>query len=201
TRAWSGALATGVAGIWVHVRGRYPLGGVERGAEYERVGSRICDGLAALTDPSGRRVFRSVRRREEEYRGPYVDLAPDVIAVCEPRYGIIFESLRRELRSPQLFGPYEEAGYSGTHDSLGLYLLAGPAAAALGEHEEYPIEAVAPTVLHLLDVPVPQDHEAPVMSSALRPEFLAAHPVRFAPPLDDELAATAAWRSSADEAH
>jgi predicted AlkP superfamily phosphohydrolase/phosphomutase len=200
SKAWSEALFTGTAGIWVHLRGRYPLGCVAPGAEYEGVRDEIRSGLRALTDDRGQRVFGSVERREDLYRGPYVDTAPDLVAVCEPRFGIVFESLRRELRSPDLFGPYEELGYTGTHDPAGLYLIAGPAAQALGAHDEFPIEAVAPTVLHLLDVPVPEDHEAGVMASALRPEFLAAHPVRFAPPLDEAATASAGWRSSEDEA-
>ena len=41
SRAWSEALFTGTAGIWVHVRGRYPLGCVAPGAEYERVRDQI----------------------------------------------------------------------------------------------------------------------------------------------------------------
>jgi predicted AlkP superfamily phosphohydrolase/phosphomutase len=200
SRAWSEALFTGTAGIWVHLRGRYPLGCVAPGAEYERVRGEIRDGLRALVDDRGYRVFRSVERREELYRGPYVETAPDLVAVCEPRFGIVFESLRRELRSPDLFGPYDELGYTGTHDPAGLYLLAGPAVQALGAHGEFPIEAVAPTVLHLLDVPVPEDHEAAAMTSALRPEFLAAHPVRFAPPLDEAATVPAGWRSTEDEA-
>jgi predicted AlkP superfamily phosphohydrolase/phosphomutase len=201
SRAWSEALSTGAAAIWVHVRGRYPLGCVAPGAEYERIRSDIRDGLQALTDAAGQPVFRLVARREELYRGPHVESAPDLVAICEPRFGIIFESLRRELRSTDLFGPYEELGYTGTHDPTGLYLLAGPAVQALGEHCEYPIEAVAPTVLHLLDVPVPQDHEVPVMTSALRPEFIAAHPVRVGAPLDEASTAPAGWRSIEDEAH
>jgi len=142
-----------------------------------------------------------VQRREDAYRGPYVSEAPDLVAVCDRRFGIIFESLRRELRTPELFGPYEELGYTGTHDPAGIYLFAGPAAAALGEHRAYPIEATAPTLLHLLDVPVPEDHDEPVMASVLRPDFLAAHPVRTAPPLDESTVAPAGWRSSEDEAH
>ncbi|HKA29564.1 MAG TPA: alkaline phosphatase family protein, partial [Candidatus Binatia bacterium] len=201
SRAWSETLFTGTAGIWVHVRGRYPLGCVEPGADYERVRDRILQGLGALTDEVGRRVFRSVQRREELYRGPYVDEAPDLVAVCDRRFGFIFESLRRELRTPELFGPYEELGYTGTHDPAGIYLLAGPAAAALGEHRAYPIESIAPTVLHLLDVPVPEDHDEPVMESVLRPEFLAAHPVRTAPAPDASALVPSGWRSSEDEAH
>jgi len=165
------------------------------------VRDRILRGLGTLTDESGRRVFQSVQRREELYRGPYVAEAPDLVAVCDRRFGIIFESLRRELRTPELFGPYEELGYTGTHDPAGIYLVAGPAAAALGEHRAYPIESVAPTVLHLLDVPVPEDHDEPVMESVLRPEFLAAHPVRTVPPLDASALAPSGWRSSEDEAH
>ena len=164
------------------MRGRYPLGCVAPGAEYERVRDQILRGLGALTDDSGRRVFHSVQRREDVYRGPYVGEAPDLVAVCDRRFGIIFESLRRELRTPELFGPYEELGYTGTHDPAGIYLFAGPAAATLGEHRAFPIEATAPTLLHLLDVPVPEDHDEPVMTSVLRPDFLAAHPVRTAPP-------------------
>src|SRR5262249_20563552 len=127
--------------------------------------------------------------------------APDVVAVCEPRFGIIFESLRRELRTPDLFGSYEELGYTGTHDPSGLYLLAGPAVAARGESVEYPIEAIPPTVLHLLDVPVPEDFEASVMTGALRPEILAATPLRSHLPVGDSAAEAGGWRSSEDEAH
>ena len=159
-------------------------------------------GLArARPTTAGRRVFRSVQRREDLYRGPYVDKAPDLVAVCEPRFGIIFESLRRELRSPELFGPYEELGYTGTHDPAGLYLLAGPAAAALGEHREFPIEAIAPTVLHLLDVPVPEDHEARSWRaccgrSSWRRIRCASRRRSTRRP-----SAPAGWRSSEDEAH
>src|SRR5262245_26963385 len=132
SRAWSEALYTGTAGIWIHVRGRFPLGCVDPGADYDRVRDRIQQGLAGLADDSGRRVFRSVQRREDLYRGPYLDEAPDLVAVCDSHFGIIFESLRRELRTPELFGPFEELGYTGTHDPAGIYLLAGPAAAVLG---------------------------------------------------------------------
>jgi len=141
-----------------------------------------------------------VRRREDLYHGPFVERAPDVVAVCAPRFGIIFESLGRELRDQALFGPFEELGYTGTHDPLGIYLLAGPAIAAAGEGAELPIEAVTPAILHLLDVPVPRDLEQPVPAGVFRAEYLRAHPVR----IGDAVAATAAgdagWRSEEDEA-
>jgi predicted AlkP superfamily phosphohydrolase/phosphomutase len=200
TSAWSEALFTGTAGIWVHVAGRYPHGCVAPGAEYEAIRDRIINGLTALADPSGQRVFETVRRREDLYRGPFVERAPDVVAVCAPRFGIIFESLARELRDQALFGPFEELGYTGTHDPLGIYLFAGPPIIAGGERGELPIEAATPAILHLLDVPVPRDMEQPVCTDLLRPEYVRAHPVRIGDAVPAAAPGDAAWRSEEDEA-
>jgi predicted AlkP superfamily phosphohydrolase/phosphomutase len=200
TRAWSEALFTGTAGIWVHLAGRYPHGSVAPGVAYEAVRDRIIRGLDALVDPEGHRVFETVRRREELYHGPFVERAPDVVAVCTPRFGIIFESLGRELRDQALFGPFEELGYTGTHDPLGIYLFAGPPIVAAGERGELPIEAVTPAILHLLDVPVPRDLDQPVRTDLLRPEYLRAHPVRLGDAIAAPASGDAGWRSEEDEA-
>jgi predicted AlkP superfamily phosphohydrolase/phosphomutase len=199
SRAWAETLFTGTCGIWVHVRGRYPLGCIEPGVEYEDVRSQIVTGLSALRDDRGRPVFRSVRRREEVYRGPFVDHAPDLLAECEPQYGSIFASLRRELKDTNLFGPYQEMGYTGTHDPAGLYLFAGGPFQALGEHQAFPIEAIASTLLYVLGIPIPSDLEAPPCTSAIDPAVLAAQPVETSEPLPTTGDAGAAWRSGEDE--
>jgi hypothetical protein len=59
----------------------------------------------------------------------------------------------------------------------GLFVLAGtpakPGAAPAGGERD-----VAPTVLHLLGLPVSDELEGAVLTSALSPDFLAANPVR-----------------------
>jgi predicted AlkP superfamily phosphohydrolase/phosphomutase len=199
SRAWSETIFTGTAGIWIHVAGRYPLGCVAPGAEYEAVRSRIVDGLRALTDGGGRRIFGTVERREDLYHGPFVAEAPDVVAVCADGFGVVFESLRRELRHPELLGPFEELGYTGSHDPDGIYLFAGPSIGVLGAHQEYPIESIAPTVLHLLGLPVPRSMEGAVCTSVLRPEALRDRPVQFSDDREETFASAPAWRSDADE--
>jgi arylsulfatase A-like enzyme len=37
---------------------------------------------------------------------------------------------------------------------------------------------IAPTILHLLDVPVPEDMDGKVLTSLFHPEFLSAHAVQ-----------------------
>jgi predicted AlkP superfamily phosphohydrolase/phosphomutase len=200
TKAWSDAIFTDTAAIWINVAGRFPLGCVAPGAEYEAVRDRVRHGLAALRDDSGRQVIRAVHRREDVYRGPFVDEAPDLIAVCEPGFGVVYEGLRRDLRARSLFGPFREEGYTGTHDADGLYVFAGPAVAPLGEHREYPIESIAPTALHLLGVPVPQHMEGPACTSVLREDFLRAHPIRYTEAVAEVRNAPTGWRSEDDEA-
>ncbi|MCW5892636.1 MAG: alkaline phosphatase family protein [bacterium] len=200
SRAWAETIFTGTAGVWINVRGRYPLGCVEPGTEYEAVREEIRRGLAELRDEHGRAVCAQVRRREDVYRGPFVEEAPDLVVECSDAYGVLFESLRRELRTPELFGPFDELGYTGTHRPEGLYLFAGPPFAALGQHASRPIEAIAPLVLYTLGVPIPTDFEAPLCTEVVRPEHLAANAPRYQDPVPvDRDDADGGWRSGDDE--
>jgi predicted AlkP superfamily phosphohydrolase/phosphomutase len=183
TRAWAETIFTNTAGIWVHERGCYPLGCVAPGAEYDAVRSAIKAGLESLRDEQGRRVLRGVSRREELYHGPFTHRAPDLMVECEPEVGVVYESLRRDLRETGLFGPFREEGYTGTHDPGGIYLFAGPSFAARGASVEASIESIAPTLLHLLDVPVPRGMDGAACAHAYRDGLLASRPIVYS---DDE---------------
>ena len=202
SQAWAETIFTGTAGIYINVRGRYPQGCVAPGVEYAAVRERIRSGLSALRDEQGRPVFAAVERREDLYRGPFVDEAPDLVAECTPEYGVLFESLRRELRVPELFGPFDELGYTGTHDPEGLYLFAGGPFAAHGRHDPHPIEAVPSTILYALGVPIPRDFDAAPCANAVRADHWAANPPAYQDPLGRAAGASDAdWRSGEDEKH
>jgi predicted AlkP superfamily phosphohydrolase/phosphomutase len=204
TRAWCDAMDDpGTGGIWIHTRDRYALGCVPPGTEYEQLRSDIQEGLRALRDERGFQVFRAVHRREELYSGRYVTEAPDLIVECEQRFGLAFSPLSPDLHRQQLFGPFGEGSYvkySGSHDPAGIYLFAGPTIRALGEHEEYPIESIAPTVLHLLGLPVPRTMDGPVCTDVLDRNVLNAHPVQFYDDQGDCQTELGDWMSKEDEA-
>ncbi|MFN8543162.1 MAG: alkaline phosphatase family protein [Candidatus Binatia bacterium] len=203
TRAWAEVLDNpGTIGIWIHERGRFPFGRVAPGADSEAVRRAIVDGLRALCAPSGARVFAAVLRREELYQGPFAAAAPDVVAVCESEFGASWQPLTVELRQRALFAPFDPALYNhqaGQHTADGLYLFAGPRIRGLGACAAHPIEAVAPTVLHLLGLPVPRAMDGHVIAELLEPSDLAAHPVVFSDDLDDSGPAPGGWQSAEDE--
>jgi predicted AlkP superfamily phosphohydrolase/phosphomutase len=199
SRAWCEVMETRSAGVWLNVRGRQPEGLVRPGAEYEAVREEIRRGLVELQE-NGRPVFSLVARREEVYRGPATELAPDLLLYAAPTHGLMFSGLRPELRARAPFAPFVEYGFTGAHEPAGIYVAAGPGIAALGRQPEAPIEALAPTILCLLGVPVPDGMDASPLLHLLTPEARAASAVRYVPDSDPAPVDEAGWRSEEDQA-
>lgn len=65
--------------FYVHLKGKYPLGSVSQG-EYETVRERLKEDLLSLAI-DGQKVIKSVFFKEELYKGPCYDDAPDVVAL------------------------------------------------------------------------------------------------------------------------
>lgn len=159
--------------IRLNLRGREPQGIVEPGREYESIRQRIIDGLMALEDPvTHQPLIQQVYRREDLYHGPHVQRADDLIISAAP--GVYLVGGRSERT---ISGREERWGWSGTHRADGLFILAGPGVKYAHQLEPARIEDVAPTILYLMGVPVPDYMDGAVLLDAFQPEFVRAHPV------------------------
>ncbi len=135
-------------GIWINLKGREPLGTVERRA-YEQVREEIIAALKETRLPDGRPLCRGVYRREDVYTGDYVDLAADIVLDLEE--GVRFTSLRNPT------GPFREvlpAG-QGTHRREGVVAIVTPGVSPGAFDAPLEMAAMAPTILALLGLPVP----------------------------------------------
>lgn len=184
TQAFLWSLDTG--GVAVNLRSRYEHGSVDD-ADYEPVRTRVIDALAALRTGDGRAAFRTVRRREDVYRGDFVHLAPDV--VTEPDDSVSFgmdldarEALREHKRP------------EGHHSPRGFVSLTGPGIRR-GVRIEGRIADCLPTILHGLGLAVPAACDGRVLSEA----FEEARPVRVLDESHLASAAAAAPRYTAEE--
>lgn len=82
----STAFALDPGRLYIHTEGRFPRGRIS-----ERERGRLVDELATLfgeLEVDGRPVVRSVHRREEIYRGPLVDSAPDLVLVADEGFDL-----------------------------------------------------------------------------------------------------------------
>jgi predicted AlkP superfamily phosphohydrolase/phosphomutase len=165
--------------IYVNVKGREPQGIVEPGAEYEAVRDEIERLAYEFRDPhTGRKLIGEVLRREDIYSGPHVDRAPDLILrPSEP--SDIFFGLADFGHRDTVATVYR---YSGMHRDYGMLIMNGPGVQAGSRIEGAVIHDIAPTVLHTMGLPVPEDMDGHVLEQAFASEYMSAFPVEIAEP-------------------
>jgi len=149
--------------IFVNQRGRQPQGSVAP----EDVRPLLDDlkaGLLAIPHPeTGEPLVERVVERDELYDGPQAHLAPDLTVVLKDwRYRTIglHDFTTNKVISPS-FGP------TGDHRMEGILIAAGPAFKAGAVPAGATLLDIAPTVLHLLGVPVPADMDGRVLTEIL----------------------------------
>ena len=91
-----------------------------------------------------------VWRREEIYRGPMTDYAPDLVFCCRD-YGVIPRPL---LGATDLYRSMESTP-NGFHRTDGIFAAVGEGIAAGSRIEGASIVDVAPTVIERFGLPVP----------------------------------------------
>lgn len=161
-----------VGQIYINLRGREPQGIVGPGAEYERVRQQVVEGLKALRHPeTGKPMVDQVIPGEEAVHGPYARSGPDLHVVFDGYRAIAFPLFATDSR----LVTRQIRGDSGCHRLHGLLIAWGtgirPGRVPEGAH----IMDLAPTVLHLMDLPVPDDMDGRVLTSMLSSD----RPVRY----------------------
>ena len=179
------AYARGQIGqIFLNVRGREPHGIVEQGAEYAAVRQRIIDELMKLRDPdTGELIVERCHVREELYAGELADAAPDIVIDWKGMEYWSFDVLSggRKIIGPNL------STRSGGHQMNGIFLAYGPGIASGTHLDGANIVDVAPTVLQLMQLPIPAHMDGRVLNEIFRErpaesqrELVAAAPNAYA---------------------
>lgn len=95
----SKAYGQGLHGIFLNMKDREKFGIVKKGEEAEKIKDEIKKKLLQLKDEkTGQTVTKAVYKREEIYRGPYVDNAPDVVIGYNIGYRVSPESAVNYVR-------------------------------------------------------------------------------------------------------
>jgi hypothetical protein len=119
--------------------------------EYDRLVERLKTELTNLKDPdTGTPVVRKIFHRTDIYNGPFVDQAPDLIMLLSEGY-----KATTTLSGKNIFEPLSHL--RGTHDINGVFLAKGPACKPKNHITDISIQDLSPTILHLLNVPIPDD--------------------------------------------
>jgi predicted AlkP superfamily phosphohydrolase/phosphomutase len=156
--------------IFLNLKGRQPRGCVAP-EDARPVLDDLKAGLLEIPHPeTGAPLVEHVYEREELYSGPHVHLAPDLTVVPRDwRYRTIglHDFTTHKVISPA-FGP------TGDHRMEGVLIATGPAFKPGAVPQGATLLDLAPTVLHLLGVPVPDDMDGRVLTEILDPTLAPA---------------------------
>jgi len=109
------AYALGFNALYINQRGREGQGIVSPGAERDRLAKEIAEKLMAVKDPEGGTpVIKRVHLREDVYKGPYLEKAPDLMVGYDWGYRTSWESALGDIVTGNLIEESTEK-WSGDH--------------------------------------------------------------------------------------
>lgn len=161
---WSNTKAYALGNIlgmlYLNVKGREPEGCVAPGEEYERVRDELIAELKAEKSPhTGEPLFAKVQKGEEIYHGMYSKYGPDI--VCTPtdwRYQVFGY---QDFVSNKFVETYSEM--TGHHRPDGIFYGIGRGMNKGQWLNDARLLDIAPTLLHLLGLPIPSDMDGRVL--------------------------------------
>jgi predicted AlkP superfamily phosphohydrolase/phosphomutase len=166
-------------GVFVNVAGRERFGVVPP-AEVGPLENEIIRRFEELTGPDGRPVTDVVHRAEDVLGPGAAPGAPDLFPVLRNhRYELDDEVFHRD--------PFTDLGHlpRGVHHPEGIVLLAAPGARA-GARLSGSVVDVAPTLLHMAGLGVPEGLDGEVLAAGFAPGALAENPIQRVAPVVSE---------------
>ncbi|MBL8848187.1 MAG: alkaline phosphatase family protein, partial [Planctomycetaceae bacterium] len=170
------AFAIGLTGIFLNLKGKFSQGCVEPD-DAEALRTEIAQQLKSLVDPqSGASAIKSVYKAAKAYRGPYKDQAPDLIVGYASGYRVSWDAaVGRTSRA--VFHDNTKA-WSGDH-CVDPSVVPGVLFCNHAIHSEQPrLLDIAPTVLDLFGVPVPEHMDGRVLAIGDQPSQPMMSPSR-----------------------
>jgi predicted AlkP superfamily phosphohydrolase/phosphomutase len=161
-RFWEGvdwtktrAYAVGLGPIYFNLRGRESKGIVSAGAEYGALQEEISAKLVTLTDPdTGERVFKAIYKRDDIYKGEYLQNAPDLQVGFNDGYRVGWQDTLGGIQHAVVEN--NNRRWSGDHCATAAE-ISGFFSSRKIDTSRPSIMDLSPTVLKLLGVPLPGD--------------------------------------------
>jgi len=164
---WSKTKAWGWGGyyarIFLNVKGRESTGVIDP-ADYDNVRDELAEKLMELRDPNGRRMDTKVFKPEELYSQCNGD-SPDLMVYFDNLY---WRSAGTIGHNSLYLSENDTGPDDSVHSMQGIFIMYDPSKKYNSDLGNVSILDVAPTILHLMELPVPRDMEGKVIKEVLK---------------------------------
>ena len=155
--------------ININLRGRNQ-GGIVPQSEYDSLRDKVIADLNKWTTEDGNKVVDRVVKREEIYKGPFMERASDLYIYWNP-----------EARFGEPPAEVKARGFwwRGDHRPEGILICKGPGVRASAKIDPPIVYDLVPTVIHLAGLPVPENLDGRVLVEVCTEQFASANPIRY----------------------
>ncbi len=166
--------------VYLNLQGREPQG-IVRPADYHAVRAEIVGLLQSLRWPDGSRpLIETIIPNEAVTHGPYRQDGPDLHVIMAGYRALAYPLFAADGR----LVTQQPLVDSGNHRPEGIFIAAGPPVRQGGVVSGARLVDLAPTALHLLGVPPPDDMDGRVLTEIFTTEFNRQTPVTHQPGQD-----------------
>jgi predicted AlkP superfamily phosphohydrolase/phosphomutase len=156
--------------IYINRKDRSRDGTVEVGHECETLVNSIINGLKELRDPErGETIIKDIYRGNEIYIGKKSEKAPDIVFI--PKNGYVTYN---GLEYPRSIIGNAVGIQSATHAMEGIFIASGKNIKENERIENAQIFDIAPTILHIMGIQIPEDMDGSVLTSIFKHSSLLA---------------------------
>ena len=157
------AYALGLGDIYINLKGREAYGIVRPGKQYEKLRNEIKEELEAWVDAeNGQKPVRRLYKREEIYKGFDPNLVPDLIVANNNGYRVSWQTSLGGI--PKDLLEDNKKNWSADHCSLDPEITKGIFLSNMKfDVDETNIMDIFPTILQLLNIPIPDDIDGKVL--------------------------------------
>lgn len=165
--------------MYINLKGRNPEGVIEPGKEYEQIREYIIKELLKLKDPeTGKNIVDKVFKSEELYFGQGVNNAPDLFVLTDMTYHNIGRLDNFLIKPAWKLDDADSSGKlsilnkqrslgSGNHRINGIFIMKGGSIKKSSKIDNAEIIDIAPTVLYLMGIPIPEDMDGKVLKDIM----------------------------------
>ncbi|MBW2978006.1 alkaline phosphatase family protein [Candidatus Woesearchaeota archaeon] len=136
--------------------------------DYEKFRIKLIEEMKKIKDEGGNRVFKRVYKKEEIYPfGKYFKQIPDIVFLLNPEYRMRISLIK------QLIGKLDKKDckkWQGAHNFSreGIFIAYGPDIKKGKKIGSINIYDIAPTVLHMYGVSIPEDYDGRVLKEIFK---------------------------------
>ncbi len=181
TAIFPGSLNSGL--LYFNIINREPSGVIP--AEEKKVlVAKLKDELSKILEPdTGEPLFAAIFSSDELYAGPATGQAPDIVVdAYRSQWNIRTRqpAPHKGKRHDRYFVTFDQNRDFGWHSPDGVFIFSGRVVQSSQTAHSGHLMDVPATLLHIYDVPVPEDWDGHVMGELLAPE-LSDRPIRTQP--------------------